>query len=105
MTLAAPPWAPLHITGACTACGLCLATCPERALVRAPGRPRLLAERCTLCLACVEVCPVDAITESAGATSTAGGATSTADGVTLAWKSALRGPNQLSDPRRGGETP
>jgi len=75
MTLAAPAWAPLDISHACTACGLCLATCPEHALVRAPGRPRLMAERCTVCLACVEVCPVDAITESAGVTATAGDAT------------------------------
>jgi len=55
---------PLLISGACTACGLCLATCPEGALRPAPRRPRLLASRCTLCLACVEVCPVDAISES-----------------------------------------
>jgi ferredoxin len=57
---AAPP--PLLISSACTACGLCLATCPEGALRPAPRRPRLIAMRCTLCLACVEVCPVDAIT-------------------------------------------
>ena len=47
----------------CTACGLCLLTCPERALLPAPRRPRVVDERCTTCLACVEVCPVDAITE------------------------------------------
>jgi ferredoxin len=46
----------------CTACGLCLATCPEGALRRAPKRPLVIDDRCTLCLACVEVCPVDAIT-------------------------------------------
>jgi ferredoxin len=45
----------------CTACGLCLATCPERALVKAPKRPRVVDARCTDCLACIEVCPVDAI--------------------------------------------
>ena len=49
----------------CTACGLCLPTCPERALLAAPGRPRVVDQRCTDCLACVEVCPVDAITEVA----------------------------------------
>jgi ferredoxin len=48
----------------CTACGLCLLTCPERALLPAPGRPRVVDDRCTTCLACVEVCPVDAITEA-----------------------------------------
>jgi ferredoxin len=56
--------APLTIDRRCTACGLCLATCPTHALRRAPGRPRLLAVACTRCLACIEVCPVDAITES-----------------------------------------
>ncbi len=47
----------------CTGCGMCLATCPERALLQAPRRPVVVAERCTSCLACVEVCPVDAICE------------------------------------------
>jgi MinD superfamily P-loop ATPase len=46
----------------CTACGLCLATCPERALVAAPRRPRLVDQRCTGCWACIEICPRDAIT-------------------------------------------
>ena len=45
----------------CTACGACLITCPERALVPAPRHPRVDAARCTDCLACLEVCPVDAI--------------------------------------------
>ena len=49
----------------CTACGLCLATCPERALLPAPGRPGVVVARCTACLACVEICPVDAISEAA----------------------------------------
>jgi Pyruvate/2-oxoacid:ferredoxin oxidoreductase delta subunit len=52
----------------CTACGLCLATCPEAALRRAPRRPAVVDEHCTVCLACVEVCPVDAITEVSGVT-------------------------------------
>lgn len=47
----------------CTACGLCIVTCPERALVPAARRPTLVASRCTTCLACIEVCPVDAIHE------------------------------------------
>lgn len=50
------------IDSRCTACGLCLVTCPENALLRAPKRPAVVDERCTLCLACVEICPVDAIT-------------------------------------------
>ena len=48
----------------CTACGVCLATCPERALVPAPRRPAVLDSLCTDCLACLEVCPVDAIVPS-----------------------------------------
>lgn len=51
----------LVISAACTACGLCLATCPEGALRRAPKRPRVDQPRCTECMACIEVCPVDAI--------------------------------------------
>ncbi len=54
---------PLVIDDRCTACGACVATCPERALVVAPRRPALVADRCTRCLGCVEVCPRDAITE------------------------------------------
>jgi ferredoxin len=54
------------ISAACTGCGACLVTCPERALLRAPQRPLVVAARCTACLACVEVCPVDAITEGPG---------------------------------------
>ncbi len=47
----------------CTACGLCLITCPEGALTAAPLRPNVTDARCTACLACVEVCPRDAISE------------------------------------------
>ncbi len=47
----------------CTACGACLATCPEGALVAAPRRPVVLDPLCTACLACIEVCPTDAISE------------------------------------------
>lgn len=51
----------VRIAPSCTACGSCLATCPEGALVRAPQRPDVLAGACTDCLACIEVCPVDSI--------------------------------------------
>ena len=51
------------IDATCTACGVCVVTCPEHALARAPGRPAVLDARCTGCLACVEVCPRDAIAE------------------------------------------
>jgi len=50
----------------CTGCGVCLPTCPERALLRAPRRPRVVADRCTTCMACIEVCPSDAIRELVG---------------------------------------
>jgi Pyruvate/2-oxoacid:ferredoxin oxidoreductase delta subunit len=54
----------IRIDGRCTACGLCVLTCPERALAPAPGRPSVMNQRCTQCLACVEVCPQDAIGEA-----------------------------------------
>ncbi|HEU0089445.1 MAG TPA: cobalamin biosynthesis protein [Pseudonocardiaceae bacterium] len=53
---------PLSISSACTACGACLLTCPERALRPAPQRPMVVASRCTSCGECVEICPTDAIT-------------------------------------------
>jgi ferredoxin len=49
------------IAPSCTACGLCLATCPPHALLRAPRRPQVVDDRCTDCWLCIEVCPVDAI--------------------------------------------
>jgi Pyruvate/2-oxoacid:ferredoxin oxidoreductase delta subunit len=51
----------IEITDHCTACGGCLATCPEHALRPAPRRPLALANRCTGCGECVEICPRDAI--------------------------------------------
>lgn len=50
------------VDGGCTACGLCIITCPEAALHPAPSRPAADARRCSACLACIEVCPRDAIT-------------------------------------------
>ena len=50
----------------CTACGACLLTCPERALVAAPQRPAVVPGRCTGCLACIEICPRDALTVEVG---------------------------------------
>jgi NAD-dependent dihydropyrimidine dehydrogenase PreA subunit len=46
----------------CTACGLCLLTCPTDALAPAPKRPLVVDAACTDCWLCLEVCPVDAIT-------------------------------------------
>ena len=53
----------IEIDTRCTACGQCLSTCPQHALIRAPRRPVVVAGRCTGCLECLEICPVDAITE------------------------------------------
>jgi ferredoxin len=49
------------VASSCTACGACLVTCPTRALLAAPRRPRVVDARCTDCWLCIEVCPVDAI--------------------------------------------
>jgi len=62
VTVAVAALAPVLISSACTACGGCLRTCPERALRPAPRRPAIVAARCTSCGECVEVCPTDAIT-------------------------------------------
>lgn len=49
-----------EVTDECTACGACLLTCPEHAIV--VGLPLQFREdRCTDCGECVEVCPRDAI--------------------------------------------
>jgi Pyruvate/2-oxoacid:ferredoxin oxidoreductase delta subunit len=55
----------VRIDRRCTACGQCIVTCPERALLRQPKRPGVVDDRCTGCLLCVEICPVDAIREIA----------------------------------------
>jgi Pyruvate/2-oxoacid:ferredoxin oxidoreductase delta subunit len=52
------------IPGGCQGCGACLITCPERAIIAAPGGPVIVAGRCNGCGECVEICPVDAITDS-----------------------------------------
>lgn len=65
ITVAVVAVVPLTISAACTACGGCLLTCPERALRPAPGRPVVLGQRCTSCGECVEICPTDAITLTA----------------------------------------
>ena len=52
------------VNDACTACGACLATCPEGALRRAPKRPLVLDSACTACWACIEICPAGAIEEA-----------------------------------------
>ena len=59
----APAFEAVRVTDACTACGACLATCPERALRRAPKRPLVVEAACTACWACIEICPAGAIVE------------------------------------------
>ncbi|MHB8438401.1 MAG: 4Fe-4S binding protein [Acidimicrobiales bacterium] len=49
------------ISARCTACGACLHTCPEGALVASARRPSVVKTRCTDCFACVEICPAGAI--------------------------------------------
>ena len=53
----------MTVLSRCTACGACLATCPEQALLPAPLRPLVDGVRCTDCLECVEMCPAGAIEE------------------------------------------
>lgn len=53
-------------TADCTACGACLLTCPEHAIV--VGLPLVVREdRCTSCGECLEVCPADAVLETLAA--------------------------------------
>jgi ferredoxin len=50
------------VTADCTACGACLLTCPEHAIM--VGLPlQVRDDRCTSCGECVEVCPADAVLE------------------------------------------
>lgn len=59
------PWT-VTIDHRCTACGACLSTCPEHALVPAAQRPLVLDARCTGCGECVEICPRGAISDQWG---------------------------------------
>lgn len=51
----------IQITDSCKGCGLCISTCPTRALKRHAVKPDLVAHLCSGCLECLEVCPADAI--------------------------------------------
>jgi Pyruvate/2-oxoacid:ferredoxin oxidoreductase delta subunit len=63
MNVLRAPVLTVSIDDRCTACGVCVVTCPEHALLPAPRRPWVVDVRCTGCLACIEVCPRDAIRE------------------------------------------
>lgn len=56
-------WRTVGVGPECTACGACIATCPVRALLPAPGRPMVMDDRCTACGECIEICPRGAIVE------------------------------------------
>ena len=57
------PWITVEIDDRCTACGACIATCPERALLPARKKPSVVDPLCTACAACIEVCPTGAVNE------------------------------------------
>lgn len=56
-----PPWVPAGaLAAACTGCGACIASCPERILLLDPqGRPKVdfALGACTFCGACAAACP------------------------------------------------
>jgi electron transport complex protein RnfB len=56
-------WTTVAIDDRCTACGACIATCPERALLPARKKPDVVDSLCTACGACIEVCPRGAVNE------------------------------------------
>lgn len=45
----------------CTNCGLCLTTCPARAIVQQEGVAKIIEERCLGCGECLVICKVGAI--------------------------------------------
>ncbi len=44
----------------CTSCGLCIKSCPERAISKKPY-PVIMKDKCSKCLCCHELCPSDAV--------------------------------------------
>jgi len=54
--------APSFSFSRCTGCGLCVKTCPAKALTKdEKGRPVLTRSRCVRCMCCQEICPEGAI--------------------------------------------
>ena len=66
MTPTSGDWSTVVVDERCTACGACLVTCPENALVAAPLMPAVFDELCTACGACIEICPRGAVNEVFG---------------------------------------
>ncbi len=59
-------WIAPSFTEACTACGICVKSCPVKALeLTPPGRPVVNRRKCIGCCCCHEVCPARAIKMSA----------------------------------------
>jgi uncharacterized protein (DUF362 family)/Pyruvate/2-oxoacid:ferredoxin oxidoreductase delta subunit len=55
-------WIRPHFTDRCVSCGLCIKSCPVRAITLAKGqRPLLDPAKCIGCCCCHEVCPAKAI--------------------------------------------
>lgn len=48
----------------CTGCGICLATCPQEAIVLEAERAEINQELCTECGVCLSACPEDAIQQT-----------------------------------------
>ena len=68
----------------CTACGACLLTCPEHAIVA--GLPLVVRDdRCTACGECVEVCPADAVVDVRERPAVAAVEVSAPDAVVEVW--------------------
>jgi len=47
-----------RITEECIVCGVCLAECPEQAIIEGSDRYLINPEKCSDCGNCAEVCPV-----------------------------------------------
>lgn len=46
----------------CTGCGLCVETCPEKAITMVTDKAVVNEAKCTECGLCAGACPVEAIT-------------------------------------------